>query len=77
MLYERLEQSINQGKDDKDISNIIHFLNIRMGSFGAERKNIINNLCKHMIDIACPNFVKYLFWGSSENKGIFEDLNLT
>jgi hypothetical protein len=46
-----------------------------MGSFGEERKNIINNLCKHIIDIAVPSFLKYLFWGSSENKGIFDDSN--
>jgi hypothetical protein len=26
-----------------------------------------------VIEVSFPNFVKYLFWGSSENKGIFED----
>jgi hypothetical protein len=23
--------------------------------------------------VTFPNFVKYLFWGSAENKGLFED----
>ncbi len=50
-------------------------LNIRMGSFGGERKNIINNLFKSIIEMSVPNFVKYLFWGSVSGKGIFNEEN--
>ena len=39
-----------------------------------ERKNLINNLVKSMIDLAFPNIVKYLFWASEKNTGIFETL---
>lgn len=47
-----------------------------MGSFGVERKNVLNNLFKRIIDMAVPNFVKYLFWGSGTNQGIFDDKNM-
>lgn len=73
MLYDRLEQSINHGGDPSDMENIINALNIRTGSFGLERKNLLNGLFKTMIEVSFPNFVKYLFWGSQENKGIFDD----
>jgi RNA processing factor Prp31 len=73
MLYERLEQSISENKDPSDMENIINALNIRTGSFGIERKNLVNSLFKRIIEVIFPNFVKYLFWGSSENKGIFDD----
>jgi hypothetical protein len=55
------------------MENIINALNIRTGSFGIERKNLINSLFKTIIEVTFPNFVKYLFWGSAENKGLFED----
>jgi hypothetical protein len=75
MLYERLEHSINEGVDGSELENIINALNIRTGAFGVERKNLINNLFKTIIEVSFPNFVKYLFWGSAENKGIFDDAN--
>lgn len=55
------------------MENIINALNIRTGSFGIERKNLLNGLFKTIIEVSFPNFVKYLFWGSAENKGIFDD----
>jgi hypothetical protein len=73
MLYDRLEQCFKEGKDPSDMENIINALNIRTGSFGLERKNLLNGLFKTMIEVSFPNFVKYLFWGSQENKGIFDD----
>lgn len=73
MLYDRLESSISENRDPSDMENIINALNIRTGSFGIERKNILNGLFKTIIEVCFPNFVKYLFWGSSENKGIFDD----
>ena len=33
---------------------------------------MINNLFKGIIDLSFPNFVKHLFWGSVNNKGLFE-----
>jgi len=56
------------------MENIINALNIRTGSFGIERKNLINSLFKTIIEVSFPNFVKYLFWGSQESKGLFEDI---
>ena len=56
------------------MENIINALNIRTGSFGIERKNLINSLFKTIIEVSFPNFVKYLFWGSQEGKGLFEDI---
>lgn len=73
MLYDRLEQCINENKEPIEMENIINALNIRTGSFGIERKNLINSLFKTIIEVTFPNFVKYLFWGSKENKGVFED----
>ena len=73
MLYDRLESSIQENHDPTDMENIINALNIRTGSFGIERKNLVNGLFKTIIEVSFPNFVKYLFWGSQENKGIFDD----
>ncbi len=55
------------------MENILDSLNVRTGQFGVERKNIVNSLFKRIIDVLFPNFVKYLFWSATVNKGIFED----
>eukprot|EP00347_Sterkiella_histriomuscorum_P015635 403356280 len=73
VLYERLENCITQNADGTEIENIINALQIRTGSFGIERKNLVNNLFKSIIEVSFPNFVKYLFWGCSENKGLFDE----
>ncbi|CDW80244.1 UNKNOWN [Stylonychia lemnae] len=72
-LYERLENCVNSGGDGPEMENIINALQIRTGSFGVERKNLVNNLFKTIIEVSFPNFVKYLFWGSTQNKGLFDD----
>jgi hypothetical protein len=74
MLYERLEVCVTEGREAYEMENIINALNIRTGSFGIERKNLVNNLFKTIIEVSFPNFVKYLFWGSSNNKGIFDEI---
>jgi hypothetical protein len=74
MLYDRLESSILKHEDPSEMENIINALNIRTGSFGIERKNLVNSLFKTIIEVSFPNFVKYLFWGSQEGKGLFEDI---
>jgi hypothetical protein len=33
---------------------------------------MINKMFKGIIDLSIPNFVKHLFWGSVNNKGLFE-----
>lgn len=48
---------------------------MRSGSYGIERKNLINNLFKNIIDLSFPNIVKYLFWACEQQTGIFEKLN--
>jgi hypothetical protein len=55
------------------MENIINALKIRVGAFGVERKNMLNNLFKCIIDVSVPTFVRYLFWGSSINKGVFDE----
>ena len=75
MLYERLEHCLGSSADACEMENIMNALNIRTGAFGVDRKNLVNNLFKNIIEVSFPNFVKYLFWGSSENKGIFEDVS--
>jgi hypothetical protein len=64
MLYERLEQAVRESAEDSELENIITSLRIRSGSLGVERKNLINNLFKSIIEVSFPNFVKYIFWGS-------------
>lgn len=77
MLYDRLESLLNSSSPDpSELENIMNALNIRTGSFGVERKNLINNLFKKIVEVSFPNFVKYLFWGSTENKGIFDDSHM-
>jgi len=71
-LYDRLLNELNNPiRDPQELEKTINALNIRMGSFGIERKHIINNLFKNIIEMSLPHFVKYLFWGSIESKGIF------
>jgi hypothetical protein len=55
------------------MENIINALKIRMGTFGIERKNMLNNLFKYIVDVSVPTFVRYLFWGSAINKGVFDE----
>lgn len=74
MLFDRLDSSLTERDDPSELENIINALNIRTGSFGVERKNLVNSLFKTIIEVTFPNFVKYLFWGSQENKGIFEEI---
>ena len=40
-----------------------------------DRKNLVNNLFKSIIDISIPDMVKYIFWACENNSGIFEQLN--
>jgi hypothetical protein len=50
-------------------------LRVRSGAYGIERKNLINNLFKSIIDLSVPNLIKYLFWAADSSQGIFETLN--
>jgi hypothetical protein len=54
------------------MDTIIECLKMRTGAYGIQRKQLINNLFKGIVDLSFPNFVKYLFWGSANNKGIFD-----
>ena len=76
-LYDRLEDLLEQGGPESklQIDNIIAQLRIRSGSYGIERKNLVNNLFKSIIDLSFPTMVKYLFWACDLNTGIFEELD--
>lgn len=61
-----------------EIDHIIAQLRIRTGSYGVERKNLINNLFKSIIDLSFPNIVKWLFLECDKGPGdggIFELLD--
>lgn len=62
-LYDRLEECLDMDGDhiESEIDHIISQLRIRTGQFGYERKNLINNLFKSIIDLSFPNIVKWLF----------------
>lgn len=62
-LYDRLEECLEEGGEhmQSEIDHIISQLRIRTGQFGYERKNLINNLFKSIIDLSFPNIVKWLF----------------
>lgn len=74
-LYDRLELSLEEGGTKAEINTIIAQLRIRSGSYGTERKNLVNNLFKSIIDLSFPNIVKYMFWACEHDTGIFEELN--
>ena len=47
-----------------DIENQIEALNIRHGSFGKERKILLNKFFKNIIDNILPNYAKYLMYAA-------------
>ena len=51
---------------------IIQCLKSRTGAYGEQRKQLVNNLFKGIVDLSFPNFVKYLFWGATNNSGVFQ-----
>lgn len=71
-LYEQLRKQVDRGATAGEIKNIIQCLRGRSGTYGVQRKELINNLFKGIVDLSFPQFVKYLFWGSDNNKGLFE-----
>ena len=75
-MYDRLEDCLEKSDEEaqKEIDTIIAQLRIRSGSYGIERKNLVNNLFKSIIDLSFPNIVKYFFWASDNNLGIFEQM---
>jgi hypothetical protein len=70
-----LELLLEGGGSKTEINNIIAQLRIRSGAYGSERKNLVNNLFKSIIDLSFPNIVKYMFWACEHDTGIFEPLN--
>lgn len=71
-LYERLHSTISDGASQQEIKTIIECLRERSGTYGVQRKELINNLFKGIVELSFPHFVKYLFWGSTNNKGLFD-----
>lgn len=72
-LYKVLEQKLeNKGfTTPAEIQQIIGLLNERTGAYGTQRKHLLNNLFKAIIDLSFPNFLKYLFWETTQTEGIF------
>jgi len=49
----------------------IDCLKMRTGCYGIQRKQLINNLFKGIVDLSFPDFAKYLFSECKNNKGLF------
>lgn len=60
MGYEKLLYLLENKSSFDDIENQIEALNIRHGSFGKERKIMLNKFFKNIIDNVLPNYAKYL-----------------
>lgn len=75
MLYERLENLISQDADFDHISSVIESLDFRHGSFGVERKVIVSQLFKNIINQVIPNYAKYLLHASEESTDTLKKLS--
>jgi len=60
MQYEKLHYLLETNSSYDDIENQIEALNVRHGSFGQERKILLNKFFKNIIDNILPNYAKYL-----------------
>lgn len=60
MGYEKLHYLLENKQSTDDIDNQIEALNIRHGSFGTERKILLNSFFKNAVDHMLPNYAKYL-----------------
>lgn len=64
MQYEKLHYLLENESSHDDIENQIDVLNIRHGSFGKERKILLNSFFKNAIDNMLPDYAKYLMHAS-------------
>lgn len=64
MQYEKLHHLLENNGSYDDIENQIEALNIRNGSFGSERKIMLNSFFKNIIDNILPNYAKYLMYAA-------------
>lgn len=76
-LYDRLQECLDKGGPDMktELDIIIQQIRLRTGSYGVERKNMLNNLFKSIIDLSFPNVVKWLFIEANKTDnegGLFE-----
>ena len=70
--YEKLHYLLENKSSFDDIENQIEALNVRHGSFGKERKILLNKFFKNIIDNVLPNYAKYLLHAAEhaeENTG--------
>lgn len=70
--YEKLHYMIENKSSQNDIENEIEALNIRHGSFGKERKILLNNFFKNIIDNVLPVYAKYLMY-AAEHTDVTDD----
>ena len=67
-----MESRLNDGADDVEMDKILDNINSKTGSNGTERIGTINNLFKRIIEICVPTYLKYMFYCSLKNQGVFE-----
>ena len=72
ILIKQLESSVTN-EEFSSINSILAAIREKSGSFGSERKNIVNDLFRRIIEVQVPSLVKYLFWSAENNKGIFNN----
>lgn len=73
MQYEKLHYLLENHSSFDDIENQIESLNIRHGSFGKERKIMLNSFFKNIIDNILPNYAKYLMHAAEHAEEKEED----
>jgi hypothetical protein len=72
-MVEKLERSLAKGASKQELLAIIDSLKNRTGTYGVQRKELLNYLFKGIIDLSFPTVVKNLFFGSTHNMGLFEE----
>ncbi len=72
-MVEKLERSLAKGASKQELLAIIESLKNRTGTYGVQRKELLNYLFKGIIDLSFPTVVKNLFFGSTHNMGLFEE----
>ena len=73
MQYEKLHFLLQNSTSNDDIENQIDALNIRHGSFGKERKILLNSFFKNVVDNMLPNYAKYLMHAAANLEEKDED----
>ena len=73
ILFDKLENLLDLEDSDKEISEIIETLRVKMGANGVERQGYIEYLIHQISDVSLPNQVKSLLDAEHVKKTYFWD----